>query len=710
MAGAIKRQKRPHAQAQPCPAEPVPGRRRLCSALLWLLCLYAALAPFAILRGNHDAANLPQSAFIQVGSLFLLLLWLVAGRPGIGRPRFALPIAALLVWAALSLLWAHNKYEGVLTWMQWTACAVAYFLVTRLVRSEEEARRLLSFLFWSGFLSAGLGILQYLFKVDFVPQAFPPAATFMNRNMAAQFIVAVLPLGAAFLVAGPGHGRIRLAAACGLMVLFLLYAFSRSGLVALTAQAVLLLLAWRWGSRAARPGGRLTLVKAAAALAAILLLANLTPYGFRFRGRQAYERMAEVWRGLGSGGQAAGAGAESFTSAQLRKAIWLNTAVMIKDHPLRGVGLGNHDVYYPLYSRAAEFDRSFSDKSQLDYAHNDYVQATAELGLVGAALLAWLGAVLVSTCRRLLAPDRPLVLAVALSLFGLLIDACFSFPFQRAVPPLVFLVGLGVLDAARAGFGREEAERRTRGWARAAAAGGVFLLMLATAWQQARWIRSDRHILTMLKAERRRDWQAVIAEAEAARRLDPRRKEPLFALGTAYLASGRPREAVAPLSQALAAYPYDMNALGNLGIAHATLGEHGQAQEAYERVLRIKPDDPRVHYHLGELLEAQGRRRPALEEYRLAARFDPGSGLYRFRQGVAALQAGEYKEAREALERAIALQPDLAQAHKALGVLLAEVLGRKAEGIPHLRKALELDPEISDAERIRTILGNPGGY
>jgi hypothetical protein len=36
--------------------------------------------------------------------------------------------------------------------------------------------------------------------------------------------------------------------------------------------------------------------------------------------------------------------------------------------------------------------------------------------------------------------------------------------------------------------------------------------------------------------------------------------------------------------------------------------------------------------------------------------------------------------------------------------LLVQVLRRPSEGLPHLRRALELDPRISDAEQIRRVL------
>ena len=48
-----------------------------------------------------------------------------------------------------------------------------------------------------------------------------------------------------------------------------------------------------------------------------------------------------------------------------------------RDHPLLGVGLGNVETAYPHY-------QSYPCGTWVDHAYNDYVEAGAETGLVGA--------------------------------------------------------------------------------------------------------------------------------------------------------------------------------------------------------------------------------------------------------------------------------------------------------------------------------------
>src|SRR5207245_3903671 len=94
-------------------------------------------------------------------------------------------------------------------------------------------------------------------------------------------------------------------------------------------------------------------------------------------------------------------------------------------------------------------DPQASPVEQLDYVHDDYLQVAAELGVVGIALALWLGIAIVRSARRALAaggPNERVVLAFLLLTAGVLTDAVFSFPLERALPPLLLAIALAVLD------------------------------------------------------------------------------------------------------------------------------------------------------------------------------------------------------------------------------------------------------------------------
>jgi tetratricopeptide (TPR) repeat protein len=62
-------------------------------------------------------------------------------------------------------------------------------------------------------------------------------------------------------------------------------------------------------------------------------------------------------------------------------------------------------------------------------------------------------------------------------------------------------------------------------------------------------------------------------------------------------------------------------------------------------------------------------------------------------EGARLFQLGDLQGARDAFEEAIKINPNNPVAYSNLGHLLCK-MGRPAEGIPHLEKALDLDPRI----------------
>jgi tetratricopeptide (TPR) repeat protein len=155
----------------------------------------------------------------------------------------------------------------------------------------------------------------------------------------------------------------------------------------------------------------------------------------------------------------------------------------------------------------------------------------------------------------------------------------------------------------------------------------LLLALAANIHRSVAEIRSDHHVAEMISAARRRDWAEVIQEGQQASAADPCRVKVLFAVGDAYLRTGRPLLASAAFENIVAAYPNHMNALGNLGVSYLRAGAVESSLRCFERVLGIKPDDPLAHYYLSEIFTKLGRPEDADAERqlsrRLAARLVP---------------------------------------------------------------------------------------
>src|SRR5208337_1938667 len=139
----------------------------------------------------------------------------------------------------------------------------------------------------------------------------------------------------------------------------LLLSGSRGGLLALSAEIAIAMIALRRAGARTRERRRLTMTAALTLLAGLMLFAYVAPARVAKKlGSVAYVNSA--W--------AAGAGS--------RKSMAFDALRMWRDHPVLGVGLGDFATAYPPY-------QSFPSDFWMDHAHNDYAEAVAETGLVG---------------------------------------------------------------------------------------------------------------------------------------------------------------------------------------------------------------------------------------------------------------------------------------------------------------------------------------
>jgi len=127
---------------------------------------------------------------------------------------------------------------------------------------------------------------------------------------------------------------------------------------------------------------------------------------------------------------------------------------------------------------------------------------------------------------------------------------------------------------------------------------------------------------------------------------------------------------------------------------------------AYERALAGRPDFADAHNNLGRVvheLHDRGVHPAALplaeSHYRLALCADPGVALYWFNLGVAVEDQGRTAEAIAAYERALSLEPHLADAHFNLARLL-EVVGRSSADELVLRRAVRHLVRYRDLARV----------
>lgn len=130
-------------------------------------------------------------------------------------------------------------------------------------------------------------------------------------------------------------------------------------------------------------------------------------------------------------------------SGMMRVALWMDTAKMVRDFPLWGVGLGAWSTVFPQYQEAAVSRTYFRE------AHNDYVELAAETGVLGAGLLTWFFVLVAQRLRNGLraaaASVRPFFIALGGAISVMAVHEIVDFNLQIPAIAVLFTVLLGLM-------------------------------------------------------------------------------------------------------------------------------------------------------------------------------------------------------------------------------------------------------------------------
>jgi tetratricopeptide (TPR) repeat protein len=162
------------------------------------------------------------------------------------------------------------------------------------------------------------------------------------------------------------------------------------------------------------------------------------------------------------------------------------------------------------------------------------------------------------------------------------------------------------------------------------------------------------------------DLQAAERSLERALQADKDNPFPVSQKGFLLLTKGRLPEARAAFLETLRRDPAWANGHFGLGKVAEALGDPVQALAHYENCTRHNPTDLEAHLKVAELSVSQGNKELAVRHLRKAADLDPTRGSTFFSLGSLLHEAGKWRAALDAYERALHLKINPARCHLAL--------------------------------------------
>jgi tetratricopeptide (TPR) repeat protein len=189
-----------------------------------------------------------------------------------------------------------------------------------------------------------------------------------------------------------------------------------------------------------------------------------------------------------------------------------------------------------------------------------------------------------------------------------------------------------------------------------------------------------------------RDYGKAIDEFKKAREINPWNVQTYFNAGIAYdTGFKRVDLAIIEYRKAIEIDPKFIPARLNLISCYRTIKNPHAALALAQQTLEIAPNDPNLHYIIGQImLWDLHRGEDALREFRKALEIDPAYAKAHIQIGNYYDKQKNYPRALEQYRKAISINPNGAEAYVQMGICY-EHFGKYALSLDQLRKALSID-------------------
>jgi len=351
---------------------------------------------------------------IELSVLVLVFIWFWRMNNETGwnfkKTPLDLPISGFALLGVLSVVFGIYLHAGLLSLIWMFTVISAYYLVVNNF-SERSASRLILVVIITGTVLSLYGFAQRFLSLPHPWWADDKfiSSTYVNHNHFAGYLEMSIPIALGMFYARKNVlSRISLAFCLAAMITAFIFAQSRGAWISLTAATLLVTYCL---SRSKVIG------KYAFYAVGLLLILFATVI---------YSGEDSVSERLGSMTNVRGD-----ASIMSRVQMWRGAAMIAKDKPLTGIGMGTLEWGYPKYRPSGFY-------SKVDYAHNDYLQMAAEMGLFVLPIMVWMLFIILKKGHLLL--KRPMYAGITTGLLSIILHGFADFNFHIPANMLLAVV------------------------------------------------------------------------------------------------------------------------------------------------------------------------------------------------------------------------------------------------------------------------------
>ncbi|MDD5165860.1 MAG: O-antigen ligase family protein [Candidatus Omnitrophica bacterium] len=377
-----------------------------------------------IARGGVYLWSITLALLIEF-TLVFLWLWRVNNKESrFERTVLDKPIFAFVLLALISFILSIYKHDSFFALLRLLGYVGTYYVVSNNF-DRLMSRRLLILVIGMGAVLSIYGFLQYFGVLNhswWGPPEFL-ASVYINHNHFAGYLELVIPMTAGMLFSRRQRSigyRLAIIAALIIMAIVFIFTQSRGGWICLAISLLVM---------------NIVLIKQGkfnkkSAILFLIIIGFIVSFVYLNR-KEIPQRIATMTNAEER---------ETESSMQTRIKIWQGTLGQIRDNPLTGVGIGAFDAGFYRYRPEGLNVRAV-------FAHNDYLQMAAEMGVLAPFIMLWIFIAVIGTgfTKKHLSPR---LLGCAIGILSLSLHGLVDFNFHIPANMLLFSVYAALIMAA----------------------------------------------------------------------------------------------------------------------------------------------------------------------------------------------------------------------------------------------------------------------